>query len=493
MHIGTFTPEGTFRAAAKRLDALARLGVNAIEVMPLGQFPGTRNWGYDGVQPYSVQDSYGGPDGFKTFVDACHKRGLAVVLDVVFNHLGPEGNYLRDYGPYFTDRYKTPWGEAVNLDGAYSDHVRAYFAHNLLHWLRRYHVDGFRLDATHAFHDKRPDPFLRQLGALAQTYRTAAGAQPLILAEDDLNDTRLASPASRGGMGLSGQFSEDFHHCVHALTTGERQAYYADFGSPSQLAKVVRTGYACTGQYSVFRQRSHGAGARRLPPERIVCCIQNHDQTGNRALGERLGVLIGFEASKVAAGLLLLSPYTPMLFMGEEYGEDNPFLYFVSHEDKTLLEAVRQGRKRDCVGLAEGGTEPPDPADPETFSRSVLGWEKRTLGRHRMLLQFHMELIRVRKRLVRPANASALRPDVKLSRKGRLLVLRYAWQDRTASILFNLSPDRLPVDFAHLPIAGRKLLDSAEAAWGGTGPSLPVLPEGKIAMASWSFSVYEGV
>jgi len=492
LHIGTFTPEGTFAAAVGRLDDLAALGVTAVQVMPLSQYPGGRNWGYDGVQPYSVQNTYGGPEGFKAFVDACHERGLAVILDVVFNHLGPEGNYLRDFGPYFTDRHKTPWGEAVNLDGPYSDHVRAYFLHSLSHWLRRYHVDGFRLDATHAYHDKRPDPFLGQIGELARTYLTEAGVQPIILAEDDLNDTRISAPPARGGMGLTGQYSEDFHHCVHALLTGERQSYYADFGSACRLAKAMRTGFAYTGEYAVSRQRSHGAGAVRLPPEKIVACIQNHDQTGNRAQGERLDALIGFEARKVAAGLLLLAPYTPLLFMGEEYGEDNPFLYFVSHEDHALTEAVRRGRMLEFAGFDPDGPQPPDPAGKETFARSVLDWGKRAHGRHHILLELYASLVRLRRDHVRPPGGHIVRPKVHLFKRSRLLALRYASHGGT-HMLFNLSPDELAVDFDRLGVSGAKLLDSSEAVWGGRGPSLPGSPEGTPPMASWSFSVYAGV
>ncbi len=489
LHVGTFTPEGTFDAAITRLDDLAALGITAVEVMPVCQFPGSRNWGYDGVQPYSVQHSYGGPEGFKRFVDASHQRGLAVILDVVFNHLGPEGNYLRDFGPYFTYRCKTPWGEAVNLDGPFSDHVRAYFLHNLLHWLGRYRVDGFRLDATHAYHDERPDPFLTQMGELAAAFPTASGAVPLILAESDTNDPRISLPSSQGGNGLSGQFGEDFHHCVHALLTGERQAYYCDFGRADQLVKAVRTGFAFTGEYSVFRERSHGVDPSRLPPEAIAGFIQNHDQTGNRAHGERLISLAGFEACKTAAGLLLLSPHTPLLFMGEEYGEDNPFLYFVSHLAPELLKAVGQGRKQEFAGFHGGATEPPDPGAPSTFMRSKLDWSKRSRGRHKLLLEFYAQLISLRKRLVRPPGSTPIRPELSALHGETLLLLRYPWEGG-ASMVFNLSPDQRRVDFSDIKADGAKLFDSSEPSWGGEGPSLPAKPEGRGIMAGWSLAVY---
>ncbi|MFZ5426401.1 MAG: malto-oligosyltrehalose trehalohydrolase [Thermodesulfobacteriota bacterium] len=489
LHVGAFTPEGTFAAAISRLDGLAELGITAVEVMPVAQFPGERNWGYDGVQPYAVQHSYGGPGGFKGFIDACHERGLAVILDVVYNHLGPEGNYLRDFGPYFTDRCQTPWGEAVNLDGPYSDHVRAYFLHNLLHWIRRYRVDGFRLDATHAYHDERPDPFLRAIGDLASAFRTQAGAAPLILAESDLNDPRISMPRPRGGMGLSGQFGEDFHHCVHAMLTGERQGYYCDFGRPEQLAKALRKGFAFTGEYSAFRERSHGEDPSRLPPEAIAGFVQNHDQVGNRAHGERLSSLAGFEACKAAAGLLLLSPYTPLLFMGEEHFEDNPFLYFISHLDEGLAQAVRQGRKREFADFHDGRPDPPDPASPETFARSKLDWTKRGRGRHRLMLELYAELIRLRKQFLRPAAEKGVRPKVSSHDGGLLLVLRYPHAGGSA-MLFNLSPDEREADFKRMKIAGAKVLDSSGEEWGGAGPLLPGLAGGRAGMAPWSFAVY---
>ena len=497
LHIGTFTPQGTFQAAEQRLGDLADLGVKAVQVMPLGQFPGSRNWGYDGTYPFSVQHSYGGPQGFKSFVDACHAHGLGVVLDVVYNHLGPEGNYLRDFGPYFTDQYRTPWGEAVNFDGPESDHVRHYFLQNIGHWLDRYHVDGFRLDATHAIHDKRPLPFLQELADLARATPTAGGGAPLVLAENDLNDPRLVTPTRAGGLGLSGLFNEDFHHGVHAWFTGERQAYYQDYGRLAHLARTLGRGFAYTGQYSAFRRRSHGRDFGRLPPETLVAFLQNHDQVGNRAHGERLADLVHFQALKAGAALLLLSPFTPMLFMGEEYGEENPFLYFVSHGDPGLVEAVRAGRSAEFAGFHQGQPPPPDPQSLETFQRSKLDWAKRSQGRCGQLLAWHQELIRARKRFGFDLAGRKL-PKVLLAGESGLLILAGPQPTRTLC-LFNLSgEDKVSVEVLGWAAGGKparpgpwlKVLDSAEKRWAGPGSTLPRQLEDGMTISRWSAAVY---
>jgi len=492
LHIGTFTPEGTFDAAILRLDDLAGLGVTALEIMPVGQFPGSRNWGYDGVYPFSVQHSYGGPHGLKRFVDACHAQGLAVILDLVYNHLGPEGNYLRDFGPYFSDRYKTPWGEAVNFDGPESDHVRHYFLQNALHWLDRYHIDGFRLDATHAIHDQRPKPFMRELADLVRGYATARGRSPLILAENNLNDPRLALPVRQGGLGLPAIFSEDFHHGVHTLLTGEKRGYYCDYGRMEHLAKALATGFAYTGEYSVFHRRSQGQDPGRLPPEALAAFIQNHDQVGNRAHGERLAALVPFEALKAAAGLLLLAPYTPLLFMGEEYGEDRPFLYFISHIDPGLVEAVRAGRKVEFAGFHQSQPPPPDPQDEQTFRRSVLEWEKRYTGRHGLLLGWYKELIRLRATRLRPAGQGRKRPAAFQGGAENVLIVRGKTGGQRLLYLCNLSARDRPVTLPRLrsPKGWEKELDSAETRWGGPGSAMPGIPSGQAVLRAWSFTLY---
>ncbi|WP_243438691.1 malto-oligosyltrehalose trehalohydrolase [Fundidesulfovibrio soli] len=524
LHIGTFTPEGTFQAALERLPDLAGLGVTAVQVMPVGQFQGGRNWGYDGVYPFSVQHGYGGPEGFKRFVDASHRHGLAVVLDVVYNHLGPEGNYLRDFGPYFTGRYETPWGEAFNLDGPESDHVRHYFFQNVLHWLERYHVDGFRLDATHAIFDKTPAPFLGQLKELAARYGSVHGREPFFLAESDLNDPRLALPPEAGGLGLSAIYNEDFHHCAHALLTGERQAYYIDYGRMSQLAEALTNGFAYTGQYSPFRRRGHGRDARSLPSHALVAFLQNHDQTGNRAHGERLAALVPFEALKAAATLPLLAPFIPLLFMGEEYGEERPFLYFTSHSDPDLTRSVRRGRLGEFAGFHDGQPPPPDPQDEATFLRSKLQWEHREEARHGTLLAWHRELIALRKALGL-GRGEIQRPKVTAWDEEGLLALVTQCGAARLLCLFNLCGAGRSVATAGLglgspdaheaPVAApgaalnrdgaagngakqngadetgwRLRLFSADARWGGPGSALSGDLGERTHLPPWSVAVY---
>ncbi|MBZ0305893.1 MAG: malto-oligosyltrehalose trehalohydrolase, partial [Anaerolineae bacterium] len=318
LHVGTFTPEGTFDAVIPHLPSLKSLGVTAIEIMPIAQFPGTRNWGYDGVYIYAPQNSYGGVDGFKRLVDACHQHGLAVVLDVVYNHFGPEGNYLNDFGPYFTDKYQTPWGTALNFDGAHSDDVRRFFIENALYWITEFHVDALRLDATHAMLDFSAAPFLEVLTAAVHAHASVLNRRVYLIAENDRSDNRLLLPPEVGGAGLDAQWSDDLHHALHTLLTGENAGYYADFGQFRQLVQALQQGFVYGGQYSVFRQRRHGTFSPDLPAHRFVVCTQNHDQVGNRMNGERLSHLVSPEDLKLAAGIVLLSPYLPLIFMGEE-------------------------------------------------------------------------------------------------------------------------------------------------------------------------------
>ncbi|MCJ7830813.1 MAG: malto-oligosyltrehalose trehalohydrolase, partial [Desulfobacterales bacterium] len=321
IHVGAYTSEGTFDAIIPHLADLKELGITAIELMPLAQFPGDRNWGYDGVYPFAVQHTYGGAQGLKKLVDACHKTGLVVVLDVVYNHLGPEGNYFADYGPYFTDIYQTPWGAPLNFDGAFSDDVRRYFIENALYWITELHLDALRLDAVHAILDFSARPFLQQLAQAVKQRSRQLGRRVHLIAESALNDVRLIRQPDLGGFGLDAQWNDDFHHALHTILTGENDGYYQDFGRFDQLVKAFDDGFVYTGQYSAFRKRSHGNRSAEIPSRRFVVSSQNHDQVGNRMLGERLGALVPFEALKLAAGMVLLSPYLPLLFMGEEYGE----------------------------------------------------------------------------------------------------------------------------------------------------------------------------
>ena len=396
LHIGTFSEAGTFDGAIRHLPELAELGVTAVEVMPVAQFPGSRNWGYDGVGLYAVQDSYGGPDGLRRFVDAAHAHGLAVVLDVVYNHLGPEGNYLGAYAPYFTERYCTPWGSAVNYDGADSDEVRAFVIDNARHWITEYHVDALRLDAIHGIFDFGACHILRELAEAVRAEGRRLGREVRVIGESDLNDPRVIRSGA-GGWALDAQWSDDFHHAVHAALTGERSGYYADFGDLGDVQKALRDRFVYDGRFSPHRRRRHGAPARDIPGERFVICLQNHDQVGNRATGDRLSTLVSFDQQKLAAALLLLSPYVPMLFMGEEWGESNPFLYFASHGDESLVEAVRDGRREEFKAFG-WGDDVPDPFAIETFERSKLDRSKLGQPRHAALRALYRELLQLRRR-----------------------------------------------------------------------------------------------
>jgi maltooligosyltrehalose trehalohydrolase len=399
LHVGTFTPEGTFDAIVDRLPTLRELGVTTLELMPVWQFPGERNWGYDGVLPYAVQHSYGGPAGLRRLVDAAHGQGIAVVLDVVYNHYGPEGNHLSDFGPYLTDRYDTPWGQAVNVDGPHSDEVRRYVVDNAVRWVREFHLDGLRLDAVHAIVDQSAVHLLEELATAVHAEAERLGRRVHLIAESDLADPRLVRSPEVGGYGLDAQWLDDVHHALHTAVTGERDGYYGDYDGFADLARALRDRFVYAGRYSPHRERRIGRPARDLPYDRFVACTQNHDQVGNRMLGERRSVLVPFETLKLAAGTLALLPFTPMLWMGQEYGEEAPFQYFVSHTDPDLIEAVRTGRRREFAYFAKDGLEAPDPQAVETFERSKLDWSQRDRGHHAILRSLYTELFRLRREL----------------------------------------------------------------------------------------------
>jgi len=371
LHVGTFTEEGTFEAIIPHLDGLKDLGITAVELLPVAQFPGSRNWGYDGTYVNAAQSSYGGPLALKRLVDAAHASGLAVLLDVVYNHLGPEGNYLGEYGPYFTDRYRTPWGLALNFDGAHSDHVRWYFIQNALQWIDEFHIDGLRVDAVHAIVDHSAEPFLQDLTSAVEERAEKLGRRVWMIAESDLNDPRVFTPKEKLGLGFHTQWADDYHHSLHALLTGEQDGYYQGFGTASGLANVTRTGYLWTGQHSAYRGRKHGLKPNTTDGAKFVISAQNHDQVGNRMLGDRLATIVSSEKARLAAAAIILAPFLPMLFMGEEYCEPAPFQYFTSHSDNDLIEAVRKGRREEFDDFAWAG-EAPDPHDEETFRRSRL-------------------------------------------------------------------------------------------------------------------------
>lgn len=491
LHVGTFTPEGTFEAIVPRLRALRELGVTSLEIMPVSQFPGERNWGYDGVQPFAVQNSYGGPNGFKRFINACHLEGLSVTLDVVYNHFGPEGNYTRDFGPYFTGRYNTPWGEAINVDDAYSDHVRDYFIQNALYWLEDYHIDALRLDAVHAIFDQSATPFLQELAARVEAYARESGRKRYLIAESDLNDSRLIRSPKEWGYGLDAQWSDDFHHALHSLLTGERDGYYSDFGRLDQLATAIRQGFVYAGSYSRYRRRRHGNRSDDLPAEHFVIATQNHDQIGNRLLGERLSALVGFEAQKLAAGVLLLTPAIPLIFNGQEYGEEAPFLYFVSHTDPALLKAVSEGRHEEFKAFA-WKESPPDPAEAETFIRSKLHWETRTEGRHGSLLELYRTLLQLRREIpaLKELNREAL--EVRSFEKVIALLRRSAEGDLLCLFNFSESTESVALDGFSGTASGELLLDSADARWGGPSSRLPARLDlaQPIRLNAHAFAVY---
>jgi maltooligosyltrehalose trehalohydrolase len=479
IHVGTFTPEGTFDAVIPSLPRLRKLGVTAVELMPVAEFPGIRNWGYDGVCPFAAHSGYGGLAAFNRLVRACHDHGMAVVLDVVYNHFGPEGNYLREFGPYFTDRYATPWGAAINFDGPWSDPVRRYFIENALYWIRDCGVDALRLDAIHAIFDRSAFPFLEELAGAVHRYSSRSGRRVYLIAESDLNDSRVLRPQHQGGLALDAQWADDLHHSLHTLLTGEKSGYYADFGSMEHLAQALRSGWTYSGQYSPARKRRFGNSPAGLPPEKFVVCSQNHDQTGNRMRGERLSHLVSWDRAKLAAATVLLSPFTPLLFMGEEYAEPAPFLYHVSHTDLDLQSAVRSGRKAEFFEFLHQG-EPPDPQDEVTFQRSKLRQHLAREGRHAVMHAFYTELIALRK--AHPA----LRPQtpgswtVRCHSEARLLDLALHEPGCDLRVLLNYGGR--PFDYARLepgPLPRECLLDSADPRW-SPDPANPETREGPL-------------
>jgi maltooligosyltrehalose trehalohydrolase len=426
LHVGTFSPEGTFAGVAAKLPYLRDLGVTAVELMPVVTFPGDRNWGYDGASLFAPHEAYGGPAGLRHLVDACHAHGLALFLDVVYNHLGPEGNYLQDFGPYFTDRYKTPWGAALNFDGPDSDEVRRFFVDNALHWLTDYHVDGLRLDAIHGIFDFGARHILAELSDAFHAEAARLGRRAWLVGESDLNDPRVIRPTELGGLGLDAQWSDDFHHAQHVLATGNRRGYFVDYGRAADLAKAISEGFVYDGQPSAYRRRRHGAPASGAPGERFVVFIQNHDQIANACQGRRLGQLVGLERQKVAATVLFSTPALPLLFHGEEYAEEAPFDYFTSHGDPALAEAVRQGRHHEYLHLLEEGADAGIWADPQaaaTFQRAKLRWESIAEAPHADMLAFYRALIALRRRLAPLHNGRRDLTRVTADEEGRWLTI----------------------------------------------------------------------
>lgn len=501
LHVGTFTPEGTFEAIIPRIKDLLELGVNAIEIMPIAQFPGDqtsndnstyRNWGYDGVYPFAVQNSYGGPEGLKRLVDACHQQGMAVVLDVVYNHFGPEGNYMSHFGPYFTHTYRTPWGDAMNFDDKLSHNVRNYFLQNALYWLEEFHIDALRLDAVHAIYDLGAKHFLEELAETVGAFSQKQGRQYYLIAESDLNDARIVRSPEQGGYGIDAQWSDDFHHALHAVLTGDNLGYYQDFGTCEHLAKAYQDTFVYDWKYAPHRQRFHGGSAKDCSFTQFVVCIQNHDQIGNQLRGDRLSSLVSFEAVKLGAGAVILSPYIPLLFMGEEYAEEAPFTYFVSHSDPDLIKAVRKGRKAEFEAFHAQG-EPPDPEASKTFLDCKLNWEKRQEGKHQVLWSLYQHLIRLRNTI--PALVKRERQNVEVGfLESEKIVWWRRWsEDNQILCLMNFNQNDVTFKPAISGDNWSKILDSADEKWQGSGSLLPekLSTKEELKLRLQSFALYQ--
>ncbi|MCF0051977.1 malto-oligosyltrehalose trehalohydrolase [Dyadobacter sp. LJ53] len=489
LHTGTFTEEGTFAAMESKLDYLVDLGINAIEIMPVSQFAGARNWGYDGVLPYCVQDSYGGPEALQHLVNACHEKGLAVILDVVYNHIGPEGNVLPQYGPYFTDRYNTPWGDAINFDDAWCDGVRGYFIENVLMWFRDFHIDALRMDAVHAIKDMSPVHILQEMKSRVNELAEQTGKAHYLIVEMDLNDTKFIKPTSKGGYGLDGQWVDEFHHALRVASGQQRSGYYSDFEPITSLAKSYKDAYVYDGTFSEHRKRIFGVKADGYPGEQFVVFSQNHDHVGNRMLGERTSQLVSFEMQKLLAGAVLVSPYLPMLFMGEEYSERNPFMYFVSHTDPELAEAVRKGRKREFAAFHIEG-EAPDPMGVETFNSSKLQWSLLAQEPHQTMFQFYKTLIQLRKSQPALHNMDRQAIEVEPDAVNETITIRRWSGEQEIIVVLNFSK---LVRETRLPERGsgwKKLIASSDSQWNGVGIMADPPADRQIMLAPESFAVF---
>ncbi len=474
LHVGTFTPAGTFKGAIERLEYLRELGITHVELMPVNEFSGPWGWGYDGVDLYAPHHAYGTPDDLKTLINACHARGLAVLLDVVYNHFGPAGNYLGKFGPYLTEAYKTPWGAAVNLDHEGSQEVRRFFIDNALMWLRDYHFDGLRLDAVHAFIDRSALHFLEQLSCEIDALTAQHGRHLVLIAESDLNDPRVVRSREAHGYGINAQWNDEFHHALHGVLTGEKKGYYEDFGLLEHLAKSLRRAYVYDGNYSSHRERIHGRPIGGLPGDRFVVFSQNHDQVGNRAQGERLTHLVSVGRQKIAAALVLTSPFVPMLFQGEEFGASSPFLYFSQH-DPELGQKVSEGRKNEFGAFGWDPDQVPDPQDASSFERSKLRWEEVTQEPHASLLEWHKKLIALRRENGALTDGQLNLVDVKFDERAKWLVVNRGGVE----IACNLGADRQAV-----PISGRgRNVLCAENGW-QLRPGLIELPADSVAILS---------
>ena len=451
LHIGTFTQQGTFDGAIERLSYLAELGITHVEIMPIAAFPGDFGWGYDGVSLFAVTENYGGADGLKRFVAACHAHRLAVIVDVVYNHFGPVGNYTAKFGPYLTTAHHTPWGDAMNFEAAGSDEVRRFFCDNALMWMRDYHVDGLRLDAVHEFMDRSAKHFMEQLSCEVDVLSATLGRKLVLIAESDLNNPRVVIAEEAGGMGMDAQWSDDFHHSLFTVLSRQPagMAYYDDFGTMGDLAKCLKEVFVYDGRYSKYRHRTHGRPASGLSAHHFVVFLQNHDQVGNRAVGDRIDQIIGFPRAKVGLALVLLAPFLPMIFQGEEFAASTPFQYFAHHEDEDLARAVSDGRKREFAAFGWDANEVPDPESRATFERSKLNWSEVNEGIHAEMLAWVRDLIRLRRSTAGLNNGDLHEERVEFSEEKRWLTMSRAG----VTLLMNIgeeavdlpNPDELPI------------------------------------------------
>jgi maltooligosyltrehalose trehalohydrolase len=443
LHIGTFSPEGTFDGAITHLGHLVELGITHVELMPINEFAGNRGWGYDGVFLFAVFEPYGGPDGLKRFVDACHAKNLAVILDVVYNHFGPVGNYANKFAPYLTDRFHTPWGAAVNFNEGGSDEVRRFFCDNALMWLKDYHVDGLRLDAVHEYIDRSAVHFMEQLSAEVEQLGAMLGRKFVVIAESDLNDPKFVRPREARGFGMDAQWSDDFHHSLFTLLWKDPgRGYYDDFGSMDDLEKSLKHVFVYDGVFSGYRHHTHGRPVDGLSAHHFLGYIQNHDQVGNRAAGERLEHLVGIDAAKVALGIVLTAPFLPMLFMGEEFAASTPFLYFADHEEDEMRRLVSEGRKRDFAAFGWEESQIPDPEAPETVERSRLNWSELHSGKHAEMLEWTKQLIHLRRTTVDLNDGDLGHVEIHCRADERTLIM----QRGKVRVLVNLGESPLKID-----------------------------------------------
>ncbi|RYD80835.1 MAG: malto-oligosyltrehalose trehalohydrolase [Sphingobacteriales bacterium] len=489
LHTGTFSAEGSFDAVVEKLDYLVDLGITAIEIMPLSQFPGSRNWGYDGVFPFAVQNSYGGPEALQNLVNHCHQKGLAVILDVVYNHFGPEGNYFSDFGPYFTEKHHTPWGAAINFDDDNAEGVRTFFIENALMWFRDFHIDALRLDAVHAIKDYSAQHILPEIKLYTEQLSSVTGRNYHHIVELDLNDNKFINPQQKGGYGMDAQWIDEFHHALRVAAGQKKTGYYSDFSGVADLAKSYNDAYVYDGQYSSHRKKNFGVKTDN-PGEQFIVFSQNHDQIGNRMLGERSSVLVSFELLKLMAGAVFCSPFIPMIFMGEEWAETNPFQFFISHSNEELVEAVRNGRKAEFAAFhAEGN--PPDPQSEQTFNRSKVDWTKPFSGKHKTMLNFYKRLIQIRKsssalNALDRTNAKA----IALTDKNTILLRRESNNQKLICIL-NFSQTEQTIQVEDLTNNWFLLLDSGATEYGGSNQINPkISANNEIRIAAESLVIF---